>query len=336
MSEKNTQRESIEAGSEDARIHEEALAWLERLRTAGTVEREAFLSWLRVSPKHVREILLATAWDKVLADLQRDQPRAAEPATVPAAKTSNTTPPSQPLRRTVWPWWLGVGLASSLFIALPSTDPFQLYGVRHVTRIGEQQRVMLPDGSRAQLNTNTKLIERYDDRERAVHLERGQATFDVMHQPRTFVVYLNELIVRAIGTRFDIRRDDSEIRIAVLEGTVEWQRNAQDPPHRLSGGGAVTLAASSTTHTRIQPKDVVAWQQRRLIFRNQRLTEIAAEFNRYNELKLEIAADIANRRYSGMFDATNPQSFIASLERDATLVITRDSNRVRIDAAGVP
>jgi ferric-dicitrate binding protein FerR (iron transport regulator) len=49
---------------------QEAMEWLYRLKHADQQERSVFLLWLRRSPQHVRELLLAATWDLVLWELE--------------------------------------------------------------------------------------------------------------------------------------------------------------------------------------------------------------------------------------------------------------------------
>jgi ferric-dicitrate binding protein FerR (iron transport regulator) len=51
---------------EDRLLAEHAAEWLCRLQTAGAAEKAQFMQWLRQSPSHVREMLIAMAWDDFL------------------------------------------------------------------------------------------------------------------------------------------------------------------------------------------------------------------------------------------------------------------------------
>src|SRR6185503_3980441 len=53
-------------GKHEEALATEAAAWIERLKTADAKERTEFARWLRQSPAHVREALLASSWDLVL------------------------------------------------------------------------------------------------------------------------------------------------------------------------------------------------------------------------------------------------------------------------------
>lgn len=52
------------------RLAQEAMQWLHRLDRAQPRDAEALMAWLRQSPLHVREFLLAAAWDLALCETQ--------------------------------------------------------------------------------------------------------------------------------------------------------------------------------------------------------------------------------------------------------------------------
>jgi transmembrane sensor len=74
---------------------------------------------------------------------------------------------------------------------------------------------------------------------------------------------------------------------------------------------------------------LAAWQAPRLVFEDERLDDIAAEFNRWNRIQIEIREqEIAARLYSGAFNADDPDSLIAFLARDPGLDVRRSKERV--------
>jgi transmembrane sensor len=82
----------------------------------------------------------------------------------------------------------------------------------------------------------------------------------------------------------------------------------------------------------------LAWAQGRLIFENDTVAEVVAEFNHYNRVQLRVAsAELARRPISGVFNAADPESFIAFLQTVASVNLTRDDDRViTIAAARIP
>jgi transmembrane sensor len=309
------------------RIAEQAAEWLERLKTAGPQERAAYLAWLRESRLHVREMLLATAWDRVLDDLERgksktviDPPR--PPTLLPAARKPIATRETRGLR---WPRLLAI--ATSILILLALTH---MSDGRYRTQLGEQRIVKLLDGSSAHLNTLTHLTTEFTEQARRIELIEGQATFDVEHEPaRPFIVSAGQHSIRAIGTRFDVYKRDDEIRVAVIEGTVEIRSPMAS--QRLSAHDAMRILDRDEHRSTIDPNEVIAWQQRRLIFHERSLDEIASEFNRYNRTKIEIADEaLRQQRFSGVFDADDPLSFTTNLAAISDIAIERSNATLRV------
>ena len=61
--------QSADMSGRELREAKEAMEWLYRMSHADRQERSAFLLWLRHSPQHVREFLLAATWDVLLWEL---------------------------------------------------------------------------------------------------------------------------------------------------------------------------------------------------------------------------------------------------------------------------
>jgi transmembrane sensor len=71
--------------------------------------------------------------------------------------------------------------------------------------------------------------------------------------------------------------------------------------------------------------ETVAWRERRLIFRDQTLEQIVAEFNRYrtHPIRLE-GSGVPERVYTGVFDADDADSLLQVLARDPALAVERE------------
>jgi transmembrane sensor len=75
----------------------------------------------------------------------------------------------------------------------------------------------------------------------------------------------------------------------------------------------------------------VAWRKKTLVFEDAPLDQVAAEFNRYNTMRFEIAPAVgAQRRLSGTFDPLRPEYFQAYLEKDGTLSVREEDGVVRV------
>src|SRR5882757_1410915 len=93
----------------------------------------------------------------------------------------------------------------------------------YATAIGAQKKFTLVDGSVVALNTNSQIdVELLGDR-RDIHLVRGEAFFEVVHdKARPFTVYANRYVVRDIGTAFAVHLlDKGLVNVRVTKGSVE-------------------------------------------------------------------------------------------------------------------
>jgi len=217
----------------------------------------------------------------------------------------------------------------------------------YTTDFGGLSRIVLDDGSVVNLNTNSLMRVQLTPELRHIVLERGEALFKVAHdKTRPFDVDAGDTTVRAVGTEFSVRvrepaeatRGGKDVEVLVKEGRVAIdppkknakpiERAAALPPSMstLSAGEAVTITATRVTAEppqmqvqKVAEADVdrkLSWTEGRLWFERQTLKDVVAEFNRYNRRQMVIADPaIENLRIGGGFEATDPESFIAALEK---------------------
>jgi transmembrane sensor len=78
----------------------------------------------------------------------------------------------------------------------------------------------------------------------------------------------------------------------------------------------------------IDSQRALAWAQGRLIFQNDQLGQAIAEFNRYNHVQLTVTdPELAAKPVSGVFNAAEPDAFIAFLQSVTDVEIVRDGDR---------
>jgi transmembrane sensor len=213
--------------------------------------------------------------------------------------------------------------------------------LKYGTGVGEQRTVKLSDGSIVTLNTRSEIRVRFEKSQRSVELISGEALFDVAHDTRRpFRVFSDAAVVQAVGTQFNVHRTQSETTVAVVQGIVEVmplssvrRDDAPNPAERVIAGEQAQMSAQGTLlqHAPAEIDRVVAWRERRLIFRNESLGAIVAEFNRYNETQMFIEGEATSARLvTAVFDADNPGALIAFLERDPQLSVQSRGDKVVI------
>jgi transmembrane sensor len=197
----------------------------------------------------------------------------------------------------------------------------------HRTERGGFERVVLPDGSTALLNTNTEIRMRFTRQRREIVLTHGEALFTVARdERRPFEVFVGDDTIRAIGTSFDVRlREPRGVEVMVAQGTVAIDRAPGSTPtggarSLLAAGDDALLDARGATQTaRIGESDIerrLAWTRGQIWLSQTTLADAIAEFNRYNSRQLVLGdPTLATLRVGGSFTATDPAAFLAALER---------------------
>ncbi len=322
-------------------VIDEAVAWFVEINE-GQPDREArerFDEWLRRSPEHARAYLrIVPVWEKI-TQLDVHAVSGNPDALIAWAREGSNVVPLEVARgdtevvtrstKRKRPWAL-VASAAVLCAALILTAWW--LGDRRVlyeTGIGEQRLIALNDGSRVMLNARSKLSVRFSERERSVELVAGQALFRVAkHTGWPFIVRSGDVGVRAIGTRFDVYRKRSATIVTVVEGRVEVVPAFADnkiPESIYSRPKLSTVLLSAGEQTMVRskqaPKKVsvnatsaTAWTEQRLEFSNTPLSEVAEEFNRYNERQLVLRAGLLQNFYvTGTFSSSDPASLMTFL-----------------------
>lgn len=323
--------------SVDQRIAEEAAQWLIDLDD-GTADLPRFTAWLAASPRHVEELLLASAVWKAADEIDRDRKIDVEQL---IRGRSNVEPfESMPLmprasaparRRSMLLGWASAAAAvltlACLFWIGLADRPLQF-----ATAVGEQRAFKLQDGSVVTLNTRSRVAVRFADTERTVDLAEGEALFDVEHDPaRPFRVLAGGVVVQAVGTQFNVRRASDGTVVSVVEGIVQVSTlpvpsggGSADDGERLIAGEQVRVSSAGelVRTAGVEIDRIMAWRERKLIFRDEPLADIVAEFNRYNDTQLIVEGTaIRERRITGVFNADDPGALVAFLSRDSSLSV---------------
>ena len=346
-------------------ITEAAGDWFDVLSSgpANVSQREAFVDWMGQSPVHVAEFLRVSALHAELSDsltllpewteeiLRKEgassaplfEVRGGDSEAMTASPRLNEKPPS---RNKVLPAWLSAAAIMLLGIFTYEVRGLDDRPTTLLTALGEQRVVLLDDGSRLQLNTDSKVRILFDDEVREVALIRGELFVDVeKDHRRPFLVTTDTAIVQATGTQFNVYRDDSATEVVVVEGSVSVQRAtsetkfARDASDRISSlqlnVGQKTIVAESQelqTSSFVDVSRAIAWTERRLIFDDELVATIANEFNRYNKTKFIVSDPyLANARISGVFDVNDPEAFTTLLDSLHALEIqTTDAGELRL------
>lgn len=328
--------------SERARTAE-ASRWFTRVtdREISAEDLYAFQAWRREPANAAAFEAVKTTWEK--AGGLGDRPAIA--AATAAALAAHPPKPAGAGLGGVGAWGRRAPLAWAAAGLLVVAGGLGLFAVRalgpqtYSTDVGGQRVEVLADGSRLRLNTDSKAVVAFGGGRREVRLVRGEAFFEVAHDAaRPFVVEADGARVRALGTRFDVRRDGPVVRVTLVEGRLQVRHAAQADGAVLVANQSVTVDAGGVSQPK--PADAAAvtgWTTGRLTFRGATLASAIAEVNRYSTRKvvLDAPASVGAARVSGQFVAGDTEAFVAGVTAVYGLKATaRGDREIRLAPGG--
>jgi transmembrane sensor len=307
--------------TEDIEI--EAADWLARLNADNRTpaDEHSFQAWLAESPAHAAAFEEATMiWDLaggVPQDMLRDG----------RAKQRFAH------RREVL-----AGLAVTVAVAGTFSFLGRAQAKVYETAVGERRQVIFEDKSVAMLDTDTRIVVKYSDRNRLVDLDRGRVNFHVApDSARPFTVAGAQQTVVAHQSDFDVQRDGQNISVVLISGQASVNAGARNAV--LKSGERLVTSGDATRLDRPSLQPLLAWQKGQAILENEKLTDAVAEMNRYSAVKLTIGDHaIEGLRVSGVYKVGDNLGFARSIARllplkiqqaDGQVILIMDTGRMR-------
>jgi len=285
----------------------EAIQWRLRLRSGLVEDWEAFTLWLEGDPAR------AAVYDEVaLAEIDADE--ALPMLQVPPAANDDDDGRAQSLWRTRWIGALVATLIAALigFMALPKlTAGEEFYTI--ATAKGEHRLVQLGAGNMIALNGQSRLTLRKGD-EHFASLEAGEALFSIRHNAQNpFELSIGDDRIRDVGTRFNVIKDPSSVRIAVGEGTVLFNPDGEAVT-LVAGQGLRHMRSAEPVVHNVDSSAVGAWRKGRLAYREAPLADVVADLSRALGKRVSADQRVANRSFTGVLQIErDPAALVNSL-----------------------
>jgi transmembrane sensor len=326
-------------------IPEQAAEWLLRWHCGdlSIAERFEYLQWLKTSPVHIAETLRMCrlySWledtklklyitnEDTFSNVVELPPREREAMTARSGRTGG-----------LWRTRIAAGFAA---IALTAVLGFvaKVGWLDHAlqTQGSEWRSVPLSDGSSITAAPYTKLRHDIGDKLRVITLAQGLAIFRVAKDPsRPFLVEAGGIVVQATGTQFIVERKPDRVTVTMREGSVVVRPSTaaaasfdtvplvEDQQLTMSDSGAPAVE-------QVDGDQEIQRAQGKLIFRpGDTITYAAEQFNQFNVIQIDVDEVTGARPMRGSFDAIDPLSFAASVQRvTGSPWVWESSQRVRI------
>ena len=304
----------------DARAARAAAHWMMRLQGGelDAAAQQALAGWRAAHPDH------ETAWQRA------EQ----------VCRTFGTLPP--PLAMPVLDRPAGAARRAALktlallIVAGPAgwatlkVAPWQAWTAELRTATGEIRHLALPDGSTLSLNTASAADLGFSDALRLVQLRAGELHVATSPDPlgRPFIVRTSNGSIRALGTRFTVRQDDSlfgaRTRVAVEQDAVEV-RPAEGRPRIVQAGWQASFDASAAGVPQPLAPRADAWLKGLLYADDTPLADVLAQLARYRHGVVRCDPAVARLRVSGVYQLHDTDRQLSLLQASLPIRVRRHS-----------
>lgn len=271
----------------------QALDWVRRIADPAFTGWDAHMRWLEEDARN------AEAFDRVSIEME---------AATEGLDAAGPIPPVAPVandnemrsRRRRWAFGSGAGglVAASVAAFLLWPQPQTAGGSLIATSPGMSRTIRLADGTRIALNGNGRM--RIDDN-RTVALLDGEAFFEIAHHSeRPFRLQVGARVIQDVGTSFDVATSSQVTRIAVREGAVAIDPEAENI--RLAAGEEARIDADGQIMRTTAPQihAIGGWREGRLVYQEATWTDVVTDLSRALGVPVSAAPAMAGRRFTGV------------------------------------
>ncbi len=197
------------------------------------------------------------------------------------------------------------------------------------TRVGETRDLALPDGSHVVLNSDSAVEVVYTAKRRLLRLKRGEAFFDVAHNPaRPFDVEVGQTTLRALGTAFNVRDRGAVVELTVAHGVVGVGEGVE-MLHKVPAGNFAIIhsdAVAVAAYDAAGLSQRTAWRDHAIELNGDSLAQAVEEFNRYRATPIVIGDQrVAALRVGGRFQTNESNQFIEGVEQSMPVRAVKDT-----------
>jgi transmembrane sensor len=305
----------------DPRTEYDAADWHAQV-LGGDVDWEEFAAWLDADPSHQPAYDRLVTLDAEVTEWAKHNDLLGPSAATPAL--------SKPVHR----WWIGGAIAASLvalvisvpLLRAPADESATLYATASA-----QKTIDLGHGSQIRLDARSQLAMGSGGH---VRMDKGAAYFDIRGgAPQKLEIASGDFIVRDIGTRFTVTRNQGRLFVAVEQGLVDISWHGGAAAH-LKAGQAFEGDEQTGTSTveAITPEAVGSWRNGRLVYDQASLSAVASDLARYMDVPVEVDPSVANLKLSGVFSITNGSDLVDQITAILPVEAQRSGGRIRLVA----
>lgn len=178
------------------------------------------------------------------------------------------------------------------------------------------EQTTLPDGSKVFMNKHSEIAYSINDKgERKVSL-KGEAFFEVKHdEKKPFVIQVNEVMIKDIGTAFNVKAvpENNTVEVVVESGEVQFYTSANAGLSLVKGEKAI-YEKNTGRFTKVLPtptENTVSYKSKQFEFKATLLKEVVDQLNAVYPIKIVLQdKSLESMRLSVSFNNEAPEDII--------------------------
>lgn len=206
-----------------------------------------------------------------------------------------------------------------------------LYNTIH-TPVGGQYHVVLPDGSKVWLNSESSLHfpTAFSGSQRTVDLT-GEGYFEIAKNARVpFIVKALETRVEVLGTHFNVMAyaDEGATRATLLEGSVKVSNGFSN---RVISPGEQAVISDKIHVKNVDLDEAIAWKNGYFQFESEDLKTILRQLKRWYDIDVENGEEIPNLHFTAFVSRnTTLSQVLKMLEMSGELQFKIEGKKISI------
>ena len=207
------------------------------------------------------------------------------------------------------------------------------------TSIGEKEEVLLSDGTKVIVNSNSALSypTNFTGNTREVLL-KGEAFFEVTeNKEKPFIVNTNEgMDIKVLGTVFNVKSypEDKKVETTLVSGKVQVVERKDNKTVLLYPSQRATYnkADDKLIIDKVETERLISWKDGKLIYDETDLNIVLKDLERvYDVTFLVNSKELLDYKFKGVFDNLTIEEVLSLFELSSPIQCTLKENYVIID-----
>jgi len=273
--------------------------------------------------KQETQVDVDLAWNKVKTKIQKPK----EAKVIPLYPKKVWSPARIAASITIF-------VAAALMILLFTQKDVELLTLQTTQNTLQQT---LPDGSTVFLNKNTKLTypSDFEGDTREITLS-GEAFFDIKRdESKPFIIHANGTDVKVLGTSFNVKAYDKNVRVNVESGKVQFIAKKQKTI--LEKGEEAEFEAEKDTIVKqlSYNKNAIAYKTKTYIFEDTSLENVIKILSEGYEAEIKIRnSAIKTCRLTTTFENESLPNALNVIAETLNLQVSKEGNKYTLDGQG--